>query len=464
MINTLKNQSLQPFLVFLVSFAIITIQLVLIEKETPYADNITYMAVALPLHETGIYEDGNFKGTVLPPGPNGEGMFFAPLYPAFLAGIMSISDGLKEAAQCSIKLVKPPLIKEQCALDFHILWAAQALLGALSALFIWLSAFALFKQNNLAWLATLLVVTLNNFAYYASVVMAEILLMPLFYMACYFLILSWQKQKWHWALLTGITTGALILAKPSFLYVFQFTALLALGLGLYQLFKHKTLRALRLALLTIVGVATITGPWIYRNYTTLGHANISYGYGPFTLSQRVAYNEMTSTEWLVSWIYGIPGEGDSIAEKLFPKETYERWSWGDPKGFYQQGNSVLRAQTLEEAGGHENHLSHILKNYVLADLPWHIATTFPLIYRGMWVFELWVFIPYIAFLVLCWQCLKSRKYDYLLYAMPPWFMLGLHGFATVNIARYNIILQACLGIALAWAILKLWERYKLKRL
>jgi hypothetical protein len=56
-----------------------------------------------------------------------------------------------------------------------------------------------------------------------------------------------------------------------------------------------------------------------------------------------------------------------------------------------------------------------------------------------------------------------RQYDYILYAIPPWFMLGLHGFSTVNIARYNIILQSCLGMALAWGMFVLWEKYKSKK-
>ncbi|MEZ5815200.1 MAG: glycosyltransferase family 39 protein [Alphaproteobacteria bacterium] len=458
-----KTCGMQATLVFIAALLVIALQMAFQEKEIPYADNITYMAVALPLYETGIYEDGNFKNTVLPPGPNGEGMFFAPLYPAFLAGVMHFSEGLREAARCSIELVKPPLIEEQCALDFRILWGAQALLGALSALFIWLAALALFNDKRLAWLSAFLVVTLNNFAYYAGVVMAEALIMPLFYMACYGIILCWQKQSRGAALLTGLSFGALILTKPSFAYLAYFLATGFGGLGLYTLVKYKKTRALQCVFLAVAGAVLLTAPWIMRNHLKLDHAAVTFGYGPFTLSQRVAYNDMTMEEWLVSWIYGIPGEGDSIAEKLFRKESYERWSWGDPNGFYRQGNDVLRARTLEEAGGHDAHLSYLLKNYVIADLPKHIATTFPIIFRGMWVFELWVFIPYIAFIVLCLNGLKTRRYDYILYALAPWFMLGLHGFATVNIARYNIIMQGSLGIALAWGIIRLWERYRSKK-
>ncbi len=455
-----KRPSVNILTVFAVSFLIIVIQLYFLEKETPYADNITYMAVAMPLLENGVYEDGNFKNTVLPPGPNKEGMFFAPLYPAFLTGLIWASDDLKRTFQCSIDLIRPDIIEKQCPLNFTVLWVVQSLLGALSAVFIWLTALTLFNRKDLAYLATFLVVTLGTLAYYASIVMAEALILPLFYMSCYFLILSWQEKKILWAALTGLMTGALILTKPSFLYLVYAMSFAFFGLGIFLLLKNKGCKTLQLLVVTVIAICAVTGPWVYRNHIILDHTAITFGYGPFTLSQRVAYNDMNWDEWWVSWIYGIPKEGDNLAKKLFAKDSYRRWSWDDPESFYQYGNQVLRKKTLEEAGSHEKHLSYLLKNYVLSDLPKHIIVTFPLIFRGMWVFELWIFFPYIAFLFLAYKGFRKRKYDYILYSIPPWFMLGLHGFATVNIPRYNIILQASLGMALAWALLKVWEKQK----
>ena len=187
-------------------------------------------------------------------------------------------------------------------------------MGAISAVFIWLSALALFRRQDIALLTTFLIVTLGSFAYYAGVVMAEALIFPLFYISCYFLILTWQQRKWYWALLTGLTTGALILTKPSFLYLFEALSISFLFIGLFFLFKAKTWRHLKLIILSIVGVVIVTTPWIYRNHTVLDRPAITFGYAPFTLSQRIAYNDMTLEEWLVSWVYGIPGEGDNLQE------------------------------------------------------------------------------------------------------------------------------------------------------
>ncbi len=448
----------QAVLVFMFALAIVATQLFFLEKETPYADNISYMAVALPLLETGVFEDGNFKHTALKPGPNNEGMFFAPLYPAFLSILMGIDEGFRETARCSIEFYKPVVIEEKCSLNFTLLWVVQSLLAALSCLFIWLTAQALFERAPLSWLTVLLVATLGTHAYFASIVMLEALVLPLFYGCCYYLILSVKNCKWSYGLLTGLFCGALILTKSSFLYLAYFMSAVLICCAIYQVIKHRHTRALRCLVVGLCGIALVVGPWVYRNHIKLDHAAVAFGYGSFTLAQRVAYNDMRMDEWWVSWIYGIPGEGDSIAAKLFTEDKYDRWEWENPDGFYQQGNHVLRPKTLELAGSQEAQLGYLLKNYVLADLPQHILTTFPIVYRGMWVFELWVFIPYIAFMFFCLHCYRSQHYAYFLYALPPWFLLGLHGFVSVNIPRYNIILQACLGMALAWAILTLLQR------
>lgn len=445
----------QSVLVFLSALLIIWVQLFFLEKETPYADNISYMAVALPLLETGVFEDGNFKNTVLPPGPNKEGMFFAPLYPAFLSVLMAVNEGFRETARCSVEFFRPHVIEEKCELDFMLLWTVQSLLAALSCLYIWLSAQALFDRPALSWLAVFLVTTLGTHAYFASIVMLEALLLPLFYASCYYLILSIKYSKLSYSLLTGLCCGALILTKSSFLYLAYFMSFILLWRIAYEILKQKQLKGLCCLMVGLCGIALVIGPWMYRNHSILGHAAVTFGYGPFTLAQRVAYNDMTMTEWWVSWVYGIPGEGDTIASKLFPKDTYERWEYDNPDGFYQQGNNVLRAKTLEEAGSHSAHLDYLIKNHIVDNLPKHILTTFPIAFRGMWVFELWVFVPYIAFLLFCFECYKSRHFLYLIYSLPPWFLLGLHSFVSVNIPRYNIILQSCLAMALAWLILRI---------
>lgn len=446
--------------VFILSLFCILIQIQFLERKTPYADNVMYLQNAVTVHDTGVFTAGSHMtlGT-----PNGEGMWLPPLYIGFIHSLFFLDDTLLETARCSAEHIKPHIIDENCTVDYEFLVYAQSIMGTLSCVFIWLTAILLFQQKRLAWLSVGLVLSAGTLADSATWIMAESLILVLFFAAMYFFIACLKEPKILYTALCGVCIGLLLLTKPAFLYALYFTAFIFAIVGLYRLFTQKDVRVFQHLITVFVCVAIIVGPWIYRNYTQIGYAKITYGYAAFTLPQRLAYNEMTWKEWWVSWIYGIPGEGDSIAEKLFEEENYIRWTYDHPDSFYIQGNRVLRPQTLEEAGGLDNHLSHLMKHYLLPDLPWHTMTTLPIVFRGMWVFEYWVFIPYITFLFLLLHCYRERKYDYVLYAMVPWFMLGLHGFASVNVPRYNIPLQGCLAMALAWAMLCGWDKYKARK-
>lgn len=446
------NNTKQVVLVFALSLLIILIQLSMMGMHIPYADNVTYLALALPLYETGIFEDGNFKNSVLPPAEGGEGMFFAPLYAAFLSGLLFLSESFLETARCSVEFIRPVDIKQNCNLDFTVMWVAQSALGAIAAVFVWLTANGLFQNKKISWIAWSLIITLNNFSAYAHIVMLEALIQPLFYAVTYFLVLAVKEKQKSYSFAFGVLSGLLILTKDSFMYQTCFLIILGFFSALFQYRSKFIKKTLTLVILASLGVVLVVGPWIYRNYSKFGIPAVTYGYGAFTLVQRVAYNSMSVKEWWVGWVYGIPGEGDAISQLFFEKEVYERWEFDNPVGFYQVGNGQLRYDTLEAAGSHNDHLSYLIKHYVFDDIIWHTFVTLPIVFRGMWVFENWVFIPYLAFLYMCYIGFKRHKYLYIIYALPPWFMLGLHAFASVNIARYNIILQGSLAIGFAYCI------------
>lgn len=442
-------------LVFIFAVSIITIQLVTMGMHIPYADNVTYMAVALPLYETGIFEDGNFKNTVLAPAKGGEGMFFAPLYPTFLSVLMVFSDSFTETARCVVEHVRPVDIERNCTLNFTIMWAAQTILGGIATVFVWCSAKALFENNTIAWLSVFLILSLANFSAYAHVILLEALIQPLFYALSYFLIMAIKTHKIRYAFLFGVTSGLLILTKSSFIYMTYFLTIIGSVIALIHYRKELLKKSIFMLMVATLSTAVIVGPWVARNYNKIGVPAITFGYGAFTLAQRVAYNDMTAKEWWIGWIYGIPSEGDAISEILFERADFERWEFDNPIGFYQIGNRQLRHETLAAAGSHEAHLGYLVENYVMADLVWHSLVTLPIVFRGMWVFDNWLFFPYLALLYLCFKSLRQRNYLYIFYALPPWFMLGLHGFASVNVTRYNIILQGCLAIALGYCMYQL---------
>lgn len=457
------NNTKQVALVFTLSLITILIQLSMMGMHIPYADNVTYLAVAVPLYETGIFEDGNFKNTVLPPAEGGEGMFFAPLYPAFLSVLLFFSQSFLETARCSVEFIKPVHIEQNCDLDFTVMWFAQSVLGAIAAVFVWLTANALFQNKKISWIAWGLIITLNNFSAYAHIVMLEALIQPLFYALTYFMVMAVKHKDKRYSFIFGVLSGLLILTKSSFMYQTYFLTSLGLVWALFQYRNKLFKKSITLVVLASLGTALVVGPWIYRNYSKIGIPAVTFGYGAFTLVQRVAYNEMSAKEWWIGWFYGIPSKGGAISEILFEREAYERWEFDNPIGFYQVGNRQLSYDTLEAAGGHENHLSYLIKNYVIDDIVWHTIVTLPIVFRGMWVFENWVFIPYLAFLYMCYIGFRRNEYLYIIYALPPWFMLGLHAFASVNVVRYNIILQGSLAVGFAYCIYHIGGNTKIGR-
>ena len=121
-------------------------------------------------------------------------------------------------------------------------------------------------------------------------------------------------------------------------------------------------------------------------------------------------------------------------------------------------------ETLEKAGGYANHLSYLLHEEVFGNITKHTLVTLPLVWRGMFISKYWGLVAIILFIVALVALTRRKQYDFFLYALPIWFMVGLNGFVSVSISRYNLGLIAILSIGAAWCIYTLYEtRIKRKR-
>jgi len=454
-----RKPQTQLLLAFLASLAIIFWQTKGHWHQAPYADEVTYMSVAETLYDNGIYGDGTFTGVNEAKSKNGEGMFFAPLYPAFLNALMHLSPDFAQTAKCSVKHRKPVVIEEKCApLNLGILIIAQSILMALGAACAFAAAYVLTNHRGAAWIAILFIFTGKDYAELTIVSMSESLLLPLFNFSMLAALIAWHKRTAPWTIACAIGFGLLCLARPSFLYML----ICAVPFLMIFALKARQIRPVALLLLFSVLCASVIAPWVIRNGTKIGVWDISYGLAPFTFAQRAAYNDMTWTEWGVSFIYGLPSFGDNLAEDLFPEEYYKRFSYDDLDGFYQHGNRDLRADTLKEAGSYEAHFSYLLKHYLFAEPFKHVMVTFSLVWRGMWVGGKLALIALPALAVFLIVALQRKRWDFLLYGMAPVFMLGFHGFTSVNVARYNLVLLPVLGIVFAWTMIAAWRKWKTK--
>jgi hypothetical protein len=453
---------------FIAALAIIFLQLHFDAPKHLDPDSGKYLSVALELYEAGVFTDGDMKAYASVRGPQGEGMFFAPAYPAFLAGMMWLDERVYEAARCVAGKQEP------CG-DFTSVFVLQGIFTAFAAFMVWISAYVLTGRKPVAWLAMALALLAEAFAHYAGIVMTEALVFPLFTLASLMAVLALKNKRIYLWALFGLSLGALALVRPSFSYLFYASFVTAFLFAIFypSLPRKGEARAIRwraggkrllFPLILLVGYFAVTGPWIIRNGVKLGHYSISGGYAGYILAQRLSFNDMRNDELLASFVYGLPDFGDSLAKDLFPKESYERLDYANPQGFYQKGYTDVQEQSVEKAGGRENLLPWLIKNEVLGNLGKHISVTFSMLWRGMWVSKYWGLIAIPVFAGVFIYALRSAWLSFVIFSMPPWFMAGFHAFTSVNVVRYNLILVPCLAIAAAFAIVKAggFVRSKLK--
>lgn len=419
-------------------------------QETPKVangDTYNYLSIAKELYDKGIFTDGGFRNASVVQGPNEEGMFFAPLYPAFITAVMYIDPTFKNTVTCHMSSEQ----RESCPDNFGLLYPIQIGLAILSIFLIWVSGLILTERYSIAWIAMILGALANGYTFYTSVILTESFVFPLFTAACLSSLCAWKYKKGYLWFLTGIFLGLVSLTRPTFTYLFY--AYIPVLIVLFICRKNFSLRKkLVWPFVFIFGFIVTAGPWIIRNGTIMGEYAISKGYAPYVLSQRVAYNDMTWKEWAISFIYGLPDFGDSLSEKFFSRENYERFEYDNKKGFFWIGHTTLKKETLEKAGSRENHLSWLIKHEIIDNLYKHVMVTFSLTWRGMWICKYWGLLSIPLFFCLFIWALRKGWLEFLLFSIPPWFMLGLHAFTSVNVTRYNLILIPALAISVAFIL------------
>lgn len=435
---------IQFSLALLVSIILVSFQTFYYPSDLSVGDSYAYMSVAKDIVDTGIFTDGRFKDNAYIEGENGQGMFFAPLYPLLIAGTMMLDSVFYDTVSCHLTSHNI----EKCSDYMGIFRFIQVALASLSVFLIWFSGWFLSKKYVIAWLAMGIALLAESYAYYTAQVMTENLVFPLFTMVCLSFASAFkQKQMWLW-FVSGLLLGLLALTRPSFVYLFYASIPIIFIIGIYQRelsLKHK----ISLPFLLIVGYLLTAGPWIIRNGINLGEYAISKGYASYILVQRISYNDMSWKEWGVSFVYGLPDFGDSLARRMFEPKNYERFDYQNPEGFYRIGNNELRKDTLEKAGGIENHLSYLIKNNIIGNIYKHVMVTLSLAWRGMWVSKYWGLISIPIFIGVFIWALRKEWWEFIIFSVSPWFMLGFHAFTSVNVVRYNLILIPCLAIAMA---------------
>lgn len=414
-------------IVFLLCLMTAFLQVSLKETKEPVFDALLYLTMAENITEHGVFANPGMKLSTQP------GHFFTPLYPAFLSVFSTDNPDIKKTFSCYRQRLG------QCDDNpLKQIYFVQSIIAGMSTFAVYLIVLNLSQRQDAALLATIVSIGSNVFTHYANLVAPENLAFLFFmlFMATYtkaivkpHLILPWIGG--------GIFIALSALARPSYIYFIYLFPFLYLACSFHKT-KLNLKRSLFIMLCISITCFAVLSPWLIRNYLYFGDFSLTGGYASSILVQRLAFNMMTWTEWAVGFVYLLPDFGDDLAGTLFDKEHFTRLTWYDPNGFYLLGNTTFNKETLELAGGLEHHMNYLVSNVLIPDLGKHIAVTFHMLFRGLWVGK---YIGFIAILCLPYFLYWARKNNQLLiiclFLLPNVFFLGLHAFVSVNVTRYN---------------------------
>ncbi len=437
------SNRIQGALALAICLVVVLMQTLAPEFRRPVADSMLYAKIIATLADQLLHDPGQFNQTL--------GTFFGPVYLVSVAVLAALDADLAAALSC--------VAKDGAVCDLGgltILFAVQGIAVALTVFFCFLAIRRLAVDGWTPWLALVVLLASKSFSNYASLILTET---AAFF---FFALFGWlfarfltdREVPWWQVAAMGVALAGAVLTRASYLYLAYFMVAVVVlwaraGAG------RSWRAAIGMGAAFALGVAIVLGPWWLRNYVTFDLAGVSGGYGPRVMVERLAYNAMTWREWGVSFIYWLPDFGDGLASALFQEELWKRLTWYGSDSFYMMGRGPFFQEVYAASGQHPSALGYLLREYVWGDLAKHLAVTLSLAARGQWVGK---YIGFVGFLMLpvCFWVLRRRgkALPFLVFCLPPYFMLGLYAFVSVNVTRYNVPLIAVFALSIATVLVQ----------
>ncbi|WP_376091066.1 hypothetical protein ACE7GA_21040 [Roseomonas sp. CCTCC AB2023176] len=412
-------------------------------------DQRFYAVTAWDVATRGVFTDGYFARQQGPEVARPAGMWLAPGYPLLLAGLVQLDPALREATTCLVRRLGEGRTGADCPVARGLVLPVNMALVAGAVVLNMLAAARV--AHGMPWVplvaAAATLAALLPYVRTLSLAMTESLGLFLFALAAFLFLAAWQGRGRAMAAAAGLALGLLVLTRPSHVVLIPL-ALLTLAVLPPRGVPWRRGGVLALAFGLGVGAATL--PWMLRNEVALGRFGLTANYGPAVLTERLAYNRMTPTEFAQSFVYWLPDFGDRLAERLFGRDLVEKLDWDRPNSFYMQGQADRQA-ALDAPGELQDRMGAILRDGVLGNPVAHGMATVSLAWRGLWVGRYWAFVMLgLLPLGLGFAAQAGMLRPLLVYAAPAWVMLWAHAALSVNQERYNLALA--LGLAIATAL------------
>lgn len=473
-IEMMKSDWKYYFFVLLAAIFFVSTKVGLQESRYPAFDEYRYLYVA-----KSIANLNNFSDLFRPGVTSKETMAEMPLTPLYLAGLLRVDLTFDHSITCILEkhgYPKPDV--RQCPNDYGFFIVIQVLLAAVSASLLWLIARNLSASRQASSIALLLGLASGQYDASVRTFLTEGLMV--LFLSVFFLGLSlafgpdFKKNNRHSGLIiTGIGLGFCALNRQG--YAFLAYAVLMAVLFTYPIARARHsisrwyfLSGLLPFSILAISIIVIVLPWLLRNVWLFSTWALTDGHDAHVIVERISYNAMSSKEWLAAWFFWLPDFGDKLGPALFGDDAVRRLRWDGSNSFYQFGNGPLQAimrAEAEDAGAAR--LTYAIKNYVFGDILKHSMVSLVLSWRGLWLGGYFGLITQFLAAVGVGMLLRDRRYGtVLILGLPALFIVGFHGFVSVSIPRYNVVMLPYLctlsALMLENVAKRIWSGYKLR--
>jgi len=310
-------------------------------------DQLIYLTIAYDVDHYGVFSNSIFNQSNTNPLTPKPGMFVVPGYPALVLAVMKLDPRFARAVACSVEANRDDKDLAECegyATPMHVI---HALLLALGVLAVAQSGAVIFGNARMFWVAGVLAIgSLSAEADLFSFVMTESLTVSLYSVFALFAVLAWKTFRMQYFALAGIFLGLLCLTRPSFVVLIPVTLVLVV-LNSRWYVHQKSTSLWTQALVFATACFIVLGPWLIRNYFSVGKWGLTEEYGSAVLIERFAFNDMTTREMALAFPYCTPGIGDLAFDQVYGKDSMHRFVYHTRDSFFHLGRGRRDALVKE---------------------------------------------------------------------------------------------------------------------
>lgn len=417
-------------------------------------DQVFYVTIAYDLNKYGVFSNGIFDPVDSTIAQAQPGMFFGPVFPTIVFAAVKLDPRFAEAVRCSVESNRGHRDESTCEAYARPIRLFNAFCLALGILAIMSATELILPRQRLVFVLSALfaLAALANEAHILSFVMTESVIFAAYSFFAWALLRAWMTRRPRDFAVAGGLLGLLCLTKPSFL------VLLPVTLGASLLCGFKSVRPPRFflsrtyaAVALIAAFACVIGPWMARNYLSIGKFGLTEEYGSAAIVERFAYDDMTGQEFLLAFPFCTPVLGDLAFDKVNGTDSMRRFVYHTPGSFFHAGRDRRDALVRQY-----RQIDPLIGGIVSAEMRAHwwryLLVSIPLAWCGLWPggsVTLLLLPLFIGSLIVA----ARRKQPLLMfYSAPALVMLGLHAAVADPSTRYNLILIGPYSIGAAWMI------------